>query len=179
MIFSEETYLKGLQRGSFEAFDYFYLSYSAMVDSFLFAATKDRQATDDLSQEIFLKIWKSRAQLGHIRSFKAYLFTMCRNVVYDWLDGQKKTPVPEYDESLLEGILTGNLQDEIEKEDLVMLLELAVSAMPAQRQEVFRLSRFKGMKNKDVAAALGISEKTVEYHLSKALAEIRAQFDNL
>ena len=179
MISSEESYLKRLQRGSYEAFDYFYLSYSPMVERFLRAATKDRQAADDLSQDIFLKIWTNRAGLGRIRSFKAYLFTMCRNAVYDWLSTHKRAVSLPFGDEILEGLLIGNLQEEMEKEDLLMLLDLAVSTLPEQREAVFRLSRFQGMKNKEVARELGISEKTVEYHLSKAVAELRSMLGKI
>ena len=60
-----------------------------------------------------------------------------------------------------------------------MLLDLAVSTLPEQREAVFRLSRFQGMKNKEVARELGISEKTVEYHLSKAIAELRSMLGKM
>ena len=136
MISSEESYLKRLQRGSYEAFDYFYLSYSPMVERFLRAATKDRQAADDLSQDIFLKIWTNRAGLGRIRSFKAYLFTMCRNAVYDWLSTHKRAVSLPFGDEILEGLLIGNLQEEMEKEDLRMVYMPAFSGLSGTRADI-------------------------------------------
>ena len=58
-------------------------------------------------------------------------------------------------------------------------MTMGVAEMAEQREAVFRLSRFQGMKNKEVARELGISEKTVEYHLSKAIAELRSMLGKM
>ena len=53
------------------------------------------------------------------------------------------------------------------------MVNLAVSGMPETRKRIFILSRVKGLKNREIAEEMGVSIKTVEYHISKALEELR------
>ena len=70
--------------------------------------------------------------------------------------------------------LKGDLQQEEDIRDFLLLVNVTVSEMPEQRRRVFCLSRKDGLKNKEIAQLTGLSEKTVEYHISKALAQLKS-----
>jgi RNA polymerase sigma-70 factor (ECF subfamily) len=73
----------------------------------------------------------------------------------------------------LSGIPAGDMNKVMDDTELLDLLNVAVSNMPEKRKRIFELSRSKGMKNAEIAELLGVSEKTVEYHIGKALEELR------
>ena len=63
--------------------------------------------------------------------------------------------------------------EKMDAHNLLLMINIAVSAMPEQRRKVFTMSREKNMTHKEIAETLGISVKTVEYHISKALSTLR------
>ena len=65
------------------------------------------------------------------------------------------------------------MEGKISAKDLLMLMNMSVENMPEQRKRVFRMSRNSGLSHKEIAEKLGISTKTVEYHIAKALSELK------
>ena len=63
--------------------------------------------------------------------------------------------------------------ESVSTDDLLEMIDLAVRNMPEQRRRVFCMSRYENMSYNDIAEALNISPKTVQYHISGALAELR------
>ena len=96
-------------------------------------------------------------------------FRMARNAVYDRFDSRtvrtnfarQTNLLPEYE-----------LPD-VDNRDLLLLIQLAVEKMPGQRQRIFRMSREEGIANDEIARRLGISTRTVENQISRALSELR------
>ena len=60
-------------------------------------------------------------------------------------------------------------------EELKLLIQMSIEQMPSRRRQIFAMSRFDGMSNKDIAAMLGLSVRTVESHLFTALTDLRRQ----
>lgn len=63
--------------------------------------------------------------------------------------------------------------DNIQLKELELLISMVVEKMPAQRKKIYKMSRVSGMSNDKIAQVLGINKRTVENHLSQALADIR------
>lgn len=147
-LFEEKKLVSALKNGSYEAFDALYMAYSPLVERFAYALLKNRSEVEDLSQNVFLKLWEIRSRLDSVNSFRSYLFTMVRNAIMDVLSS-------------------------IDARKMGLIINMAVSLMPEQRRKVFMMSRKEGASHKEIAASLGISVKTVEYHISKALSTLR------
>ena len=171
----DRKYVKDLSKGSKEAFEALYLRYAFLVERFVSALVKDPVATDDITQNIFMNLWARREKLPEeCRSFRSWLFTASRNAVYDWFRRQDKLrKVVSMDTVDLSGIPAGDMNKVMDDAELLELVNVAVSNMPEKRKRIFELSRSKGMKNVEIAELLGVSEKTVEYHIGKALEELR------
>ena len=73
----------------------------------------------------------------------------------------------------VEDLLTDDISTKVATEDLLMIIDMAVEQMPEQRQRVFRLSRYEGLSHQQIAQKLGVTPKTVEYHIRTALAELK------
>ena len=165
--------LRELSEGSYEAFDTLYMRYSPIVEQFALSLLKRKEEADDITQNIFLKIWENRSSMSGVHSFRAYLFKMVRNAVYDTFSRRKPTSGLQDSMELGDILRSEDMEGKISAKDLNMLMDMAVENMPEQRRRVFRMSRRDGLSHKEISMQLGISTKTVEYHMSKALAELR------
>ena len=165
--------LRELSEGSYEAFDTLYMRYSPIVEQFALSLLKRKEEADDITQNIFLKIWENRSSMSGVHSFRAYLFKMVRNAVYDTFSRRKPTSGLQDSMKLGDILRSEDMEGKISAKDLNMLMDMAVENMPEQRRRVFRMSRRDGLSHKEISMQLGISTKTVEYHMSKALAELR------
>ena len=165
--------LRELSEGSCEAFDTLYMRYSPIVEQFVLSLLKRKEEADDITQNIFLKIWENRSSMSGVHSFRAYLFKMVRNAVYDTFSRRKPTSGLQDSMELGDILRSEDMEGKISAKDLNMLMNMAVENMPEQRRRVFRMSRRDGLSHKEISMQLGISTKTVEYHMAKALAELR------
>lgn len=171
-ISEENDILNKIGAGNIEAFEILFLKYQPRLVHFLTGLTHDPEISRDMAQDLFLSLWKERAKLSTIRSFSSYLFQMARFTVYDYFDrllvSQKyakdyilKSPDSTSEEEL---IFVREIQEIINK---------TISQMPPQRALVYRMSREEGVLNEEIARQLGISKRTVENHLTAALATLR------
>ena len=167
----ERRYLEALARDDRSAFDALYLKYAAKTEEFLYRMLKDLSEAEDITQDIFLKIWRNRTSIGAVDAFGPYLFRMARNAVYDRFDNRS---VREYYARRASLLPEYELPDSaIDSRDLLLLIRMVVEKMPEQRRRIFRMSREEGLSNDQIAEQLSISRRTVENQISRALAELR------
>lgn len=170
---SDELILQGLRQGDYKAFDELYMCYAPHVEAFAYCMLKNKSEAEDLAHDIFLKLWENRESIGHIKSFRNYLFRMTKNAVFDIFEHKSVQFRYERQYLQVEDFFSEDVSAKIASEDLLMLINIAIEQMPAQRQRVFRLSRYEKHSHQEIAQELGISPKTVEYHIRTALAELK------
>lgn len=167
----ETILLDRLRDSDTGALDVLYLLYASKVRDFAMRFLGNSTDAEDITHDIFLKLWERRSEAGKIRSLKAYLFHMTRNAV---LNQFKRNNV--HDRFLAAGSFDTADEYTVQKvstDDLLCMVELAIDNMPEQRRKVFRMSRYENMSYSEISQALDISPKTVQYHISSALAELR------
>lgn len=164
----ERILLKGLAEGNEKAFREVFEHYYPKVKCFLGQFIHNEEDARDLAQNIFIKIWLQRGLLSEIRSFGAYLYTMCRNAAVDYGRTHKvKIPLTEGNE--------GEYESESEffaKETEIQVANI-IKGMPEKRRRIFIMSRLEGKSHEEIARQLGIARKTVENHIHLALKELR------
>lgn len=130
-----------------------------------FPTIRDR---DDLVQESFLRVWRARTK-GPVVSAKAFLFATARNLALDVLD--RRLPETDLGESGVSSVLDGdaNTTETVARAQEYELLKEALQSLPERCRKVFTLRRLHGASQKEIAALLGISEKTVEAQNSIAM----------
>lgn len=169
----EHIILKKLREGDSEALDILYLRYASKVRDFAYRLLGDRSGAEDIAHDIFLKVWEQRKNMDNVLSFKGYLFRMTRNAIFN-VYKHRQVEYKYLTESGAAQTVNGpGTDDRVSTEDLLALIELTVGNMPEQRRRVFCMSRYENMSYNDIAEALNISPKTVQYHISGALAELR------
>jgi RNA polymerase sigma-70 factor, ECF subfamily len=130
---------------------------------------RDKDASHDIVQEVFLKLWHRREELSEIVNHKAYLFRAVINASLSFIEKNKKTV------SLTElRIETGSSTDtSMMTKELQSKIQGALDSLPPKCKAVFVLSRFDELKNKEIADILGLSVKTVENQMGIALKKMR------
>jgi RNA polymerase sigma-70 factor (ECF subfamily) len=136
----------------------------------------------DIIQDVFVYLWQQRSMLVVSSSLNGYLSGMVRNSCLKHLRNVASKTVDMDDERHLKLEELKHFQQDpdainslIEKE-LEGKLQEALEKLPPRCLEVFLLSRKEGLKNKEIANQLGISEKSVEKHITKALQIVRMEF---
>ncbi|MEO1259703.1 MAG: RNA polymerase sigma-70 factor [Bacteroidota bacterium] len=132
----------------------------------------ERGVTEDLAQQVFIRLWEKRQTIEITTSPGAYIHRMAINEALGWLRSKKNKPheeitattpfEPERDAE--QNYLHGELEDKIRQ---------AVDTLPPRCRAVFQLSRFEEKSYQEIADEMGISKKTVEHQMGKALRVLR------
>lgn len=146
-----------------------YFAYYAVAQRTAMYVLKQIDASEDVAQNVFLKLWDKRDQLDQLNNPKAYIIQMARNGALDVLKkgdhlGEEHIPLEFASEILDEGS---------ENEDMRQAIEKAVSELSPKCRLVFSLSRFEGLSNPEIAEHLDISIRTVETQISNAFKSFR------
>jgi RNA polymerase sigma-70 factor (ECF subfamily) len=170
----ERFLIAELNKGNAKAFSLlFNIWYKDMVlygGNFL----PDQAACEDIVQSVFLKLWSERATLDIETSLKSYLLKAVRNACLDEI--RHRHIVLEHESSVLSGNPSVDWADPgsyILYSDLQKHLHRALKRMPAACREAFELNRFEGLKYREIAEKLNVSERTVEVRISKAIDLLR------
>lgn len=156
-----------------ELFDTYY--HSLLI--YAYQKVNDRAVAEDMVQEVFLSLWTHREQIDFDIPLRGYLFRAVHNQCVNYLQSRHFALAVDRNEA---SVLLHREIVEYNQHDTLLLKELAdeifffIDTLPEQCRKVFKLSRQDGLKNKEIAALLGISEKTVESHIGKALKDLRA-----
>ncbi len=172
--------IKGLIIGDEETYISLFREYYVVLCSYSRRYVGRKDVAEEIVSDTFMKIWENRESLQINTSVKAYLFQAVCNNSLNYLRKLKKEAILDeyFLETASENIAFASISEEIEEQSLTMesineKIEEAVGLLPEQQQKVFRLKRFEGKKNKEVAEIMGLSVKTVEMHLSKAALNLR------
>ncbi len=160
-------------QGDEKAFRRLFDFYWPNIYSVAFDLTKSSELSEELVQDIFLKIWLKRGMLTNVTNFGGYLFMVAKHHIYNEL--RRKTLEKSFATHLdqyFSSIAAGPDQAIIVKETK-QLIESAVKQLPDQQRTVYQLSRNHGMDQSGIAEKLGISKFTVKSHMNKALQKIR------
>lgn len=151
--------------GEETAFAELYDRYSAPVYQYIKKFVHSTDLAEDLTQEIFIKIWQCKSKLTEVRSIRAYLFIMARNHTLNSLKKALRSDVA------MSEVLNSFVEERNETEEHLLskeyheYLEKALNALPSRTREVFKLCRQQGKSYDEVAVALGISRNAVKNHM--------------
>ncbi|MBN2662399.1 MAG: RNA polymerase sigma-70 factor [Bacteroidales bacterium] len=152
----------------------FKLHYSELC-SFAYNFTNDLEDAEETVQDVFYKLWSNKENLEIKTSIRAYLFSSVKN---SCLNKKKHIEIreqyKEHNEKELQNNNT-NVEDFFEASELEEKIRTAIDKLPLQRKKVFILSRYEGLKYKEIAEKLDISVKTVENQISSALKFLKSE----
>ena len=175
--FSDEKFLLDeIKKGNNQAFEYLFKTYYPRLRGYAIRFVEDEETARDIIQECFLRFWEKRALLSAV-SVTSLLFAMVRNGCLTYLkhlsivekhqieylesvDGEERLYYSDFALDAEHKLLYDELQEQI---------NIVIGQLPERSREIFLMSRFKGLKNREIADKLQISTTAVEKHIAKAL----------
>jgi RNA polymerase sigma-70 factor, ECF subfamily len=160
--------LRGGDQGAFDSlFRTFYGPLVGLAEGML----RQRAIAEEIVQDVLLELWRRRDTLVLEDSFRAYLFRATRNRALNHVRHEKI--VERSAPYLVTGSTPPSVHSELIQEEIEAAVRAAVAELPDRCREVFELSRSHGLKYSEIASTLGISVKTVEAQMGKALRILR------
>jgi len=164
------------QNGELVVFDEIVNRYQKQIYNLAYGYTQNSEDAYDISQEVFIKVYKSLDKLKNIASFNLWLRRITLNACIDYLRQQPEEMVLE-DVSLLDRYYASSSSEIpdglMENGELGKLISRAIERLPKRQKKVFILRHYEGLSLKDIAKNLNCSLGTVKAHLFRATRRLR------
>lgn len=170
-LYNEAELLKLVAGGNERAFSEVVDHYAPVVYAQLLIYLKDIHRAEEVSQDIFMAIWRNREKLPAMENFPGYLYVSTRNKILTVVK-ERVLATEEPPEDRLQSLLA-DPASVMEFKELMDGIRRGIDRLPARRKEVFMLSRQENLTYEEIAARLGLSKNTVKEHISEALAFLR------
>lgn len=163
------------KRGNRQAFKLIYYTYHQHLFNYGLKVSGHADIAEDCIQDLFLKLWKNRKNLGNVHSIKSYLFKSFRRILIDLIKSDKKISdiidLPaEYDVHLnIEEML---IKNEVSRQQLSRL-EKALNNLSKRQKEIIYLCFYKGMSYKEITEVIPIKYQTVRNCMHEAIKVLR------
>lgn len=181
-LFLSKEDIQELKKGNTSLFENIFLHYFGRLVSYATEYVSDREVAKEVVQDAFMRLWENRKVLRDDSNIQSYLYTLTRNLCLNHLKRVKNSyRFIEYtrkeelilrfnrlalEDKSAEGLLTFDLENKIRE---------AIDSLPQQCKRVFILSRFEGMKNRQISEKLNITVKAVEANISRAMKHLSVQ----
>ncbi len=172
----ETGLLISLRKGDAKAFEKLYFSYSKRLYGNILRMVKSSDVAEEILQELFQRVWERRETIDVSKSFKSYLFTIAKHLVYDFFHSQtKQRHVEAY---LIEASTASyeHIDEEIALKETHSIIANGILQLPPQRRLVYKLCKIEGKSYEDVSDILGISTSTISDHIVKATKSLKAYY---
>jgi len=171
MELTDEILITGIKRDDYSSYNQLFIRYYSRLCAFVFNLTQNYSASEDVVQELFIRLWIQRGKLEITENISGYLYKASKNAALNYLRAEKSRqksiqnmPVQEWqtDENLIEQI------------EFSAALSQCIGQLPERSRDVFMKSRFDGMKQQEISDQLGISVKTIKNQIWKSLQFLKA-----
>lgn len=174
-MYTDYELITSLMLNKESALESIYTKYATRIYKFSFFLLKDTGMSEDVVQEVFVKLWDSRIKLNPSGNLWTYLYVLAKRLSLNKLRTYSKT------ETMMDHLWnTISQQSDCSHEKLVAKelskhLAGVLQELPDRQRQVFTLSRFEGFSHQEIAQQLDISPNTVKNHMIQALKIIRKQ----
>ena len=177
---SDSDLWKAITNDNHTAFSLLFDRYWSVIYKTVFAYLKDRAQSEEITHDIFLNLWRGRHTLT-IRSFPAYVRASARYHVYRCMKSAITSPISYVDnwDAIPAPKVTNAGDDQILVTELETNVDGLLTDLPARCREIFLLSRKEALTNEEIATRLGISKRSVENQITRALKHLRIQLKAL
>lgn len=151
-----------------------FLLYGERVYAVCYTHTGNMQEAQDMVQDIFKSLWERRHDLQITSSIEHYLLRAARLRVMEYIRNHTIRRQKLMEAFTAEPSQSNSTEDHISLNDRFQELHGLIERLPPQTREIFRLSRVSGRNNREIARLLSLSEKAVEYHITKSLKFLKS-----
>ena len=176
--YNDQTLLQLLSQGDESAFDQLFHDNWDHVYSAAFYMTKSSHLADDIAQETFLTLWRTRHEAAGIKNLRGFLYTSVKFQVHKLFRRMKvEDAFLIYSHHHNEVNLQAEQESTLALKNLQESLQEGISRLSPQQQRAFRLSREQGLNHDDISKLMGVSKKTVKDYIVRSLAFLRPILD--
>lgn len=168
----ERALLLRVSHGDEQAFTELYNTYQPLLSTHIFRITKSRATTDEIVQDVFMKIWLRRNELSTVYHFKAYIATISRNHALNELRRLSAEKLNHQQWQKENQVVVANSSDDNSVSDLHQLVDYAIHKLPPQQKKAYLLSRHQRLKYAEIAEKLHLTKGTVKRYLQLATETI-------
>ena len=169
---TDEQLMILISNGDLQMMHQLFDRYSVRIYNYCLKVTRDQTASEDLTQETFYKVIKHRQSFDN-RTFAAWIFTIARNLCFDYLKNTEKRGLKM--EGLESHMEDGNL-DQADQRDRIEHLQKTLGQLDPLDKELILLSRYEKLKYKDIATIMNMSESAIKNRIHRALKKLRQQY---
>lgn len=171
MEVTDDRLIAGIKSGDYSCFNQLFVRYYGRLCLFVFRFSNNESISEDVIQELFMRLWTNRQKLEIRENIAGYLYRASKNAALNHLRAEKNRqkiigniPVPE----------TQTDENLIEQSELSVFLDRCIDQLPKRSRDVFLKSRFEGLKQQEIADQLGISVKTIKNQIWKSLQFLKS-----
>ena len=165
-----------MMAGDESALSALYDRYSPVLFGMLMRVLNDRQAAEEVLQDLFLQLWRNAGQFDASRgSLPAWLIVIGRNRAISRLRGRRDREVLEEEEGDFAGTFASpqNIEDEAARNQMARTVSAAIEKLPAEQRQAVELAYFEGMTQSEIAAKTGAPLGTVKTRVRTAMQTLR------
>ena len=174
---SDNSLMLKVREGDLQKLGLLFERYKNLLFGYFFKLSKDKELSEDLVQAVFMRVIKYKHAYRGDGSFKTWLFHIARNIQVDhWRKGKKQgTKVSTYQ---IEDRLPSD-EDSNSNEEKLQTLERALELLPDDKKELIILSKLKGMKYKEIAQIMNLSEPIIKVRAFRALKALKVKYEEI
>lgn len=175
MQLTEQEIVGAIRQGNERIFEVIFRKYYQSLCNYANSMLKELDEAEEIVQNLFSGIWEKRTDLEINVSLKSYLYRAVHNHCLNRIKHLKiRSEYEQYANNYFESSYE-SVSQTVMKNELELKIEEAIEKLPEQCRVIFRLSRFEELKYHEIAEQLGISPKTVENQVGKALKILRVE----
>ena len=162
-----------LKRGEEAAYEMLFREYYQLLTVFANKYVRDIETSKEIVQDLFVHLYEKRNRLDINSSLKSYLFRSTQNRSINYINAQKIRNKYAEHVKINTNLEDNSLENEVNKTELEHALYRAIDDLPPKCQTIFKMNRFEGLSNNEIAEKLSLSKRTIETQISKALKILR------
>ncbi len=168
---SDQLLVQRLRNKDKSAFEFVFRQHYRQLCGYARKYLDEVEAAEEIVQEVFVKFWEKCDTIAPDSSVKSYLYRSVHNTCLNYIKHMKVRD--NYRDYVMTYMETSSYMDFSEEPNLEQKIRDAIDDLPPQCSRIFKLSRFEGLKYQEIADHLGLSVKTVEVQMGKALKVLR------
>ncbi len=170
----ESNLIKELRDNSESAFEYLFKLYYSDLYSFSYSYVMNKDVAEDIIQDVFSKLWHMAKDIPDISSIKSYLYSSVKNSCFDYLKHLKV--IDSNRKKLTEALIFSGTVGYETNDEIIKQVRDCLSKLSEQQRLILELKVVNGLKYKEIAEELKISEDTVHTHVKRAYKYFREYF---
>jgi len=171
MKIADDSLIAGIKKNDYNSYNQLFVRYYNRLCAYVFGMVQNESASEDVVQELFIRLWTQREKLDICESTSGYLYRSSRNAALNFLRSENNR------KKSIQNIPTSDWQtgeDLMEQVEFSVALHHCIEQLPERSKEVFIKCRFEGLKQKEISDQLGISVKTIKNQIWKSMQYLKS-----